>query len=148
MGHVPCVLILGPRLMEQQFFGIMLVAVAEASDKHCSDIAFTFQGHIKSHRSIQRLASTFFFLTFFYWSIIDLQCCASFRCIPLINPHIGKWRYFLFGCLSQKSKHHSWFLFLWFATFNPSTSLIGSTFKLALESVCLSPSSLYSPVLV
>ena len=65
MGHVPCVLILGPRLTEQQLFGIMLVAVAEASDKHCSEIAFTFQGHMKSHWSIQHLASIFFFKNFF-----------------------------------------------------------------------------------
>lgn len=65
MGHVPCVLILGPRLMEQQLFGIKLVAVAEASDKHRSEIAFTFQGHIKSHWSIQHLASIFFFKNFF-----------------------------------------------------------------------------------
>ena len=65
MGHVPCVLILGPRLTEQQLFGIMLVAVAKASDKHCSDIAFTFQGHIKSHWSIQHLAYIFFLKMFF-----------------------------------------------------------------------------------
>lgn len=64
MGHVPCVLILGPRLTEQQLFGIMLVAVAKASDKHCSDIAFTFQGHIKS-RGASNILHTFFLKMFF-----------------------------------------------------------------------------------